>query len=139
MANIEVIIKKDTQEGTAPSKDTSVGETPVQSTEGGLTDLQKKALIGAVVQVGQQFIATGVTQFGNITGNYQLARNINAASSILADGFTMAKFGPIGVMYVATKYATNAISSVIEQNNKNIELEVMRQRAGTISTKGSRY
>lgn len=140
MPDIEVVIRKDTQEGTAPSDATAVGEKPIDKKKSqGISDLEKKAIAGAIIQVGQQFIATGVSQYGNLTGDYTTQRNINAMISLGGDALTAVKLGPAGAIYIAGKYALEIATNAIEMRNRLREHEFTLNRLGTVSAKGSRY
>lgn len=139
MPDIEVVIRKDTQEGTAPSDATAVGEKKPNKKEPGITDLEKKAIAGALIQVGQQAIMTGVSQYGNLTGDYSTQRAISGMIGLAGDALTAVKLGPVGAIYVAGKYALEIAMTQIEMSNRLREHEFTRQRLGTVSTKGSRY
>jgi hypothetical protein len=139
MPDIEVVIRKDTQEGTSPSEKTAVGEKKPDKKSAGLSDLEKKAVQGAIIQVGQQAIMTGISQWGNLTGNYTQQRNISAMISLGGDALTAVSLGPAGAIYIAGKYALEVVTSQIEMSNRLQQHEFVRGRLGMISAKGSRY
>jgi hypothetical protein len=141
MADIEIVVKKsEVQETSTSVINSDSSYKPIDKKKDvGKKSLEQVAIETAIMQVSKQMITTGVNQFGNLTGDYQFARSINAATSLFTDAVTMAKLGPAGAIYVAGKYATNIAASLIDVRNKEIELNVMRERAGLISTKGSRY
>lgn len=140
MPDLNIKINKDGPiDGTSPESPINVGENPVSKGEEGKPTFTQSAVGAAIIQTGKQLVMNGVNQFGNLTGNYQMQRNIQNATRALGDAITVAKFGPAGAIYVGATYATDAINSLIDLRNRNIEDDFRRQRVGIISTKGSRY
>ena len=142
MPDIEVVIRKasgaagalQTEEAQAPT-----GERSPSRKEKGKTDTTQKAINGAIIQVGKQVLSRGISQYGNLTGNYATQRTIDAITSIGADIATIAIAGPAGAILVAGKYAVDLASSLIDYNLKVREHDFQIRRLGDISTKGSRY
>ena len=139
--DIKIVIKKgDTPEGTSPSGQTeSVAAAETPKKEEGKPNVQMQAVNAAVIQVGKQMLMTGLSKYGDLTGDYATTRNINAVMSIGADIATIAVAGPAGAVLVAGKYVNQFISSSVEQFKAVREHEFQLQRMGTISKKGSRY
>lgn len=142
MPEIEIIVRKSqgaegvaqTEQAQAPS-----GEKPVNAKEKGKTDLTQKAVNGALIQVGKQFLQQGINQYSNLTGDYATSNTINMITTVAADIATIAAAGPAGAVYVAGKYALQIATAGIDQYRKNQEHSFNLQRLGQISIKGSRY
>lgn len=140
MPDLNIKISKDAASASSPENPANVGESELKPTEEqGKPSFTESAVGAAIVQTGKQLVLNGVSQFGNLTGNYQIERTISNATRALGDAVTVAKFGPAGAIYVGASYATDAINSFIELRNRNLDEEFRRQRVGMISTKGSRY
>ena len=142
MPDIEILIRKSSgQEGVAQTQEAqaATGEAPIDKNEKGKTNIQQKAVNAALINVGKQFISQGVGQFGNLTGDYTTAENINLITTVAADIATIAAAGPAGVVFVAGKYATQIATAGIDQFRKNQEHALKLERLGQISIKGSRY
>ena len=128
---IDIKINKDqTVEGQAPD----IG----QEREAGKPSIQKQAVNSALINAGKQIITQGVTQYGNLTGDYATVNNINAVLSIASD-ISIAATGPVGVVAVLSKKIINIGNSVVNQITAIRNIELQRQRSGFISTQGSRY
>ena len=129
---IEVkISKSQTVDGQAPD----VG----QEREAGKPSVQNQALAGAAIALSKQVLSQGITQYGNLTGNYARVETINNVLGIVSDIGIIAAGGPVGAIAVATKYALNLGNSVVSQITANREIAFAQQRAGYIATQGSRY
>jgi hypothetical protein len=141
MPNIEVVIRKGQGgEGTAVTEASSpTGESQVSGKEQGKVDATKRAVNGALLQVGKQVLSQGIAQYGNLTGDYATSRAVSDIMSIGTDIATIAAAGPAGAIYVAGKYAVQLATTAINQRNAIREHEFTLTKVGQISTKGSRY
>lgn len=139
MAELNININKDSMDGENPQNPVSVGEEPTKKKDPGKKSFMQSAVGTAVVQAGKQMIINGVSQFGNMSGNYTTQRAIQSATQAIGDLVTVAKFGPAGAIYVGATYATEAFNSFVGLENTRREEEMRRERAGVISTRGSRY
>ena len=143
MPDIEIIVRKSgSSEGTTADSqeqaEKATGNAPKQKKEGGKPSPEQQAVRVAMINAAKQAINTGVSQFGNITGDYASARAINTVTSAAADIFMLSQ-GPVGIIAVATKYTMAGVTSYIEQKNRSINEQLIRERAGSIIKKGSRY
>lgn len=124
------IAKSQTGEGQAPDIQ--------QDREPGKPTTQNQAVNAALISAGKQVLTQGVTQYANLTGNYAKAETFNDVLSIGSD-IVIASTGPVGLIAVAAKTAINTTNNFIQQKRANDNIELAQQRAGYISTKGSRY
>lgn len=141
MPDIEVVVRKSkgVEGALQTSEAQATGESNVDTNEKGKTNTTQKAVNGALLQVGKTLMNQGISQYGNLTGNYYASEVINAVTSIGTDLATIAVAGPAGAVLVAGKYAVQMISSGVDQARKTQEHNYTIERLGQISTKGSRY
>lgn len=141
MPDIEVIVRKakGVEGALQTSEAQATGESNVNGQEKGKKNIQQEAVNAAILQVGKQLMTQSINQFGNLTGNYYANEVLNAVTNIGTDLATIAIGGPAGAVLVAGKYATQLITSSVEQARKTQEHEFTRERLGQISIKGSRY
>lgn len=145
MANEDIRItiqKGDSPEGTSSTSSnasTQRVEARTNKREEGKPNLAKEAAATAVIQVAKQAIMTTVQKYGDLTGDYSTVRNIDSAMSATADILTVMQGGVAGLVYVAGKYAVQAVNANIDHFRKTQEHQFNVQRLGTISVKGSRY
>jgi len=132
MPAIEITIKKsETGQGQSPTM-------PKANQEPGKTSVKDSAINTALIMASRQVMTNGINQIAELTGNYAAADRINDTLGIGAD-ILLVSTGPVGVIAVTTKYATNIANSFIKQYRDRNNIELMRQRVGMISTQGSRY
>lgn len=135
---IEVIIRK-SQGGNIAEQETNLaGETNLNTKEQGKLDFSKQAINTALITAGKKAITLGISEFGNLTGNYRMSTNVNTAVGLGADVMTILSAGPVGAFYVTTKHLTNIAVGSLAQKNAEIEGDFLLQRAGEISKDGSR-
>ena len=106
--------------------------------EPGKPTIQNQAVNNALINAGKQVLTQGLKQYADLTGSYVMAESFDTIMSIGAD-VAMLATGPVGWIAVGTKHALNISSSIIGQVKADRELDFQRQRAGYISTQGSRY
>ena len=129
---IQILIKKgQTTEGSQP------GAAP--NAEQGKPNIQQSAVNTALIGAGKQMMLQGIKQYGDLTGSYTAVENVSTALSIGADILMIAKGGIVGMIVVGSKYTNNIINSAIQQYNNDRENNLIRQRAGYIAVRGSRY
>ena len=139
MPELNININKDSNDGENPQNPVSVGEEPVKTRDPGKRSFMQSAVGTAIVQAGKQMIISGIQHAADLSGDYATVRAIQSATQAVGDLITVAKYGPAGVIFVATSHATNALNSFVGLENTRREEDMRRQRAGRISTKGSRY
>jgi len=134
---IEILIKKgQTADDTTP--ESGVGEAPAAK-EQGKASIQQKAMNAALIGAGKQLLTNSIREYGNITGDYLTVEAISTILSFGADIATIAIGGPVGAIYVGSKYLIQIGSQQAALYNNNQELNRMRDRMGIIATRGSRY
>lgn len=106
--------------------------------EPGKSTIQNQAVNVALINAGKQMLTQGIQQYADLTGNYSMAQAFDTVMSIGADAALLAT-GPVGWIAVGAKYALNISNSFVQQKKTLREIELMQQRAGYISTQGSRY
>lgn len=134
MPEIDIIIKKsESGQGQAPTP-----QAPQSDREPGKSTLQNQAVNAALISAGKQIMLQGINQYAELSGNYAMAESINATLSIGADVALLAT-GPVGTIAVASKYLLNVGNALVGQTRARQDVALARERAGAISTKGSRY
>ncbi len=135
MGDIDITIKKgQTGQGQAPKRP----EAPQSQREPGKPSIQNQAVNNALISAGRQILTQGVDQYAQMSGNYVAAERFNNALSITSD-MMMLSTGPVGWIAVGTKHAVSIANSFISQQNARDEIRMQRERAGFITTQGSRY
>jgi len=107
--------------------------------EPGKSTVQNQAVNTALINVGKQGLKQGIQQYADLTGNYAFSETVNDVLSIGADIGTIAVGGFVGAVFVAGKYAVNITNSVIGLKRETDNILLAQQRAGMLSTEGSRY
>ena len=106
--------------------------------EPGTQTVQNQAVNTAIINAGRQIATQGITQYADLTGNYAFATTVNDVLTIGSDLAILAT-GPVGVIAVGAKYTVQITNSFIQQKRAIDNIELQQQRAGYISTQGSRY
>ena len=106
--------------------------------EPGKPTVQNQAVNAALINAGRQVLTQGINQYAELTGNYAQAERINNVLSIGSD-LVIASTGPVGLIAIGAKYVINTTNSFIKQKRALDNIALARQRAGYISTQGSRY
>lgn len=125
------ISKSETAQGQAPDVQQTSREPGKQSTK-------NQAVGVALIAVGKQVAIQGVNQFASLSGNYAQAERFNAILSIGSD-IAIAATGPVGLIAIGAKTAINMGNSFIKQTIARRSIDLQRDRAGFVSTQGSRY
>ena len=110
-----------------------------QMHEPGKTSYQTQAVNSALINAGKTMLIQGASHYGDLTGDYMTQTRIGEALNLGADVLMIVKGGVIGAIAVGTKYAVTAINSVIAQRQNNIRIDYMREHAGFVEARGSRY
>lgn len=145
MPNIEIIVREmGSADGGAAASQSSMAEAagepaPTKDTKKGKMSDAQKALLAGIINAGRQQAMNAVSQYGNLTGNYVVANNINIAIEIATDMAMVLKGGPVGVVAVLSKHTINAINAGISQANGVREQDFRNALLGRVATQGSRY
>lgn len=89
----------------------------------------RSAIVAGIIDYGKKAINYGVGIIGDLTGDYQSQRQIQAGISMIGTAVMMAQF-PVGTIAGAVQLTTQAISSVIATNNANKDVALLRERTG---------
>lgn len=120
-------------------KDQSVnGQAQLATKEPGKVDPRIKAINGALIQGAQRLVNTGIQHYGDITGDHDMNRYIEAITSIGADIATIAVGGPVGVVAVIGKYSAAGLDSVLNQISIRRNFEREKSRVGSFTNRGNR-
>jgi hypothetical protein len=131
---IKIAIEKDTTaEGVAPDYKKEGAVEP------GKVSTQQRAVNTALIGAGKQVLSQGIKQYGNITGDYAMVNAIDNVISIGSDVAMIAVGGVVGIIAVVAKHGLQAANLAITTMQSNRNIDLVRERAGLISVKGSRY
>lgn len=123
--------------GELTAQDESIPQVEAAGVE--KTSAAKQAINAALINAGKQAIQQGFNSYVEISGDYNLQRNVNLGTNIAADVLMIAKGGPVGAIAVATKYALNAANTYVAVKKENQQTEYNKKLMGQISREGSRY
>jgi len=142
--NIEIIVKEgSTASGVSASQESmanAAGERPVtEDNKKGKNSPEQQALIAGIINIAKTQAMNGLSQYGNLTGNYAAVERVGNAIELVTDLAAIAKGGPLGVAYVISKHTINLINSSINQMNATREQDFRNQLIGRVATQGSRY
>lgn len=90
-----------------------------------------------LAQSAKRALDYGLSNYGNLTGDYVTQANIQGmieAGTMIATALT----GPVGAMAVAGNLAFKEISRQIEFSNKNRDVEFLKMRTGMVNLSGGR-
>lgn len=106
-------------------------EKDLKSTQNSESDNQvaKSAIQSALISSGKQLAMAGLSSYGNITGDYITQQRVQEGVSLASTAWMMTKF-PVGTIAGGTSLALGVISNVIQQRNQNLDIDMLRQRAG---------
>lgn len=92
----------------------------------------------AVVQIAKQALNFGLSNYGNLTGDYVTQTQIKAGITIAATVATIAINPILGTAAAIGAIGTQALTTIIEVNKKERETALLRQRTQTFTTSGGR-
>ena len=144
MPNIEIIVREQTTaEGATPTEAASAeaaGEKPsTKDKKKGKPDPQQQALVAGLINIAKTQAMNGLSQYGNLTGNYAAVDRVGNAIELVTDIAAVVKGGPLGIAYVVSKHTINLINSSINQMNATREQDFRNQLIGKVALQGSRY
>lgn len=114
------------------------GSASSQNTSQKINDVKGGAVNTALIQMGQKAISFGLSNYGELTGDYQTQANIQSFIEVGRMVATVAIGGPIGAITVAGELAFKAISQQLELTKKRQETELLRLRTGMSTYNGGR-
>ena len=89
------------------------------------------------IQMGKQALQFGMSNYGNLTGDYVTQANIGAGVQI-AGLVAMASQGPLGIAAAVFSLSTQALNNGLDIAKKNREVQFLRERVGMTSINGGR-
>jgi len=89
------------------------------------------------IQMGKQALQYGMSNYGNLTGDYVTQANIGAGVQI-AGLVAMASQGPLGIAAAVFSLSTQALNYGLDIAKKNREVQFLRERVGMTSINGGR-
>lgn len=89
------------------------------------------------IQMGKQALQYGMSNYGNLTGDYVTQANIGAGVQI-AGLVAMASQGPLGIAAAVFSLSTQALNNGLDIAKKNREVQFLRERVGMTSINGGR-
>lgn len=89
------------------------------------------------IQIGKQALQYGMSNYGNLTGDYVTQANIGAGVQI-AGLVAMASQGPLGIAAAVFSLSTQALNYGLDIAKKNREVQFLRERVGMASIYGGR-
>lgn len=92
-------------------------------------DTAKSALAAAAIQAGKQLINSGVNLYSNLTGNYLGVSRLQEKINLFATGAMLINF-PVGTVAAFTSMAISGITSAINTQNTNRDINVLYERSG---------
>lgn len=143
MADVEYIIK--VQNELIKTGDTHVpteeSATPEQTQKKIAKEASNEAS-GSVsklvaIQIGKQALQYGMSNYGNLTGDYVGQANISAGLQV-AGLVAMASQGPLGIAAAVTSLGIQAANYGIDMAKKRRETEFLRERTGMTQNSGGR-
>ena len=137
---LEIVIKKGEQgQGTAPeqtetaSVQKSVRKDPATST------VTKSAATTAIIATARTAFMQAVQHNNSMTGRYFRAQSQQQMLSLATNVAIIAKGGPIGAIYVASRIGMDAWSQHVALVQENRAVEFNLRRTGNIALGESRY
>lgn len=94
--------------------------------------LATSAIMAVAVDTGKKMLMYGTSVIGDLSGDYIAQQNINDTINMVGTAINMLNF-PVGTIASSVQIAQKFISTTIERNNKNQEIELLRQRTGNSS------
>lgn len=128
---IEIVIKK-------------TGETPYQprvnlSSEATKSNsIIKKAVNTALVNAGKRVVSAGISQYGNLTGNTLMNKQLDTTTQLAGYVGEILVGGWIGAISVATQIGISGISNYTQRQKSNQEAQMLYERSGNITINGGR-
>lgn len=118
------------ESGTSGSSSSDSGSSKPNSVDTPeKNDTAKSALISAAIQAGKQLINSGVNLYGNLTGNYLGTTRLQEKVSLIATGAMFLSF-PVGTVAALTSMAISGITSAINTQNTNRDINLLYERSG---------
>lgn len=122
----------------ATSQIASAGTTPQKQVEAAKTSNTSNITKLVAVKIGKDALQWGVSNYGNLTGDYLGQTRIQEAIGIGAGILTAAKGGVLGVIAVGATIGIKAANRAITLAKERQETELLRARVGRTISSGGR-
>ena len=104
-----------------------------QAAGGGL-GVRSKALNMGLVYMGKQAMNYGLSNYGNLTGDYIMQEQLSAGVELLTMGLALAKGGALGVLYTGVSLGLKVVNRGIDISKSRTISNIQMERLGL--TKG---
>ena len=84
---------------------------------------------GLIIDSGKKIVLNGLSNYGNLTGNYQAQSQVQNLVNIAGTAIQLMNF-PVGTIATAVSLGNTAINELIERNNQRLQVELLRERSG---------
>ena len=84
---------------------------------------------GLIIDSGKKIVLNGLSNYGNLTGNYQAQSQVQNLINIAGTALQLMNF-PVGTIATAVSLGNTAINEIIERNNQRLQVELLRERSG---------
>ena len=84
---------------------------------------------GLIIDSGKKIVLNGLSNYGNLTGNYQAQSQVQNLDNIAGTAIQLMNF-PVGTIATAVSLGNTAINEIIERNNQRLQVELLRERSG---------
>ena len=84
---------------------------------------------GLIIDSGKKIVLNGLSNYGNLTGNYQAQSQVQNLVNIAGTALQLMNF-PVGTIATAVSLGNTAINEIIERNNQRLQVELLRERSG---------
>jgi hypothetical protein len=99
--------------------------TPTQNSK----DAARSAQMSLIVDYSKKIAMQGISQIGDITGNYIMQSQITGVMNAAALGMTMLQF-PYGTIAGVYQLASQTVSTFIQTTKQNRDIDLFRERTG---------
>lgn len=131
--NYTVTVK--TEAGAQASK-ASIDSSAAAQTTPDDERVKSQLLANVAVQMGRSALNYGLSNFGSLTGDYQMQSSMQAVSGVAMDVMMIARGGPLGIAAVGIKVASNAITQLVDMTKADHQAELLRRRVGLETSRG---
>ena len=130
---IEIVIRKTGETAYQP-------QTPSGTAQGKPkgSSIMDKAVNTALVNAGKQIVSAGINQYGNLTGNTLMNKQLDTATQVAGYVGEILVGGWIGVASVATQIGVQGISNFTQREKSNQEAQLLYERSGNVTINGGR-
>lgn len=130
---IEIVIRKSGETAYQPQTPSSAGKGGAKG-----SSIMDKAVNTALVNAGKRMVSAGINQYGNLTGNTLMNKQLDTATQVAGFVGEILVGGWIGVASVATQIGAQGISNFTQRQRSNQEAQMLYERSGNVTINGGR-